>query len=390
MWSRGAVAVAVMCAVLTLPFVSGSESQPEIDDDVGDAAGTGADLGGAAVDIDAAWIDSEDLSVFNFVIKLGASLAPQQGETFTFVLHVLANGTDTPGTVTVTPGPATQASGSATGAFLAGTRLQLALSRPSLGSPVPGTNLTGLFVSSSYVGPAPVLTATDRAPNAAFGRDYIVGSLAPADQDYDGDTIGDRAELAAGTDPARRDSDSDGLDDAQEATLRTNATRADSDGDGVSDGQEVTDGTDPNASDSDGDGANDGAEAAAGTDPLLADSDDDGVSDGDELANATDPTQRDSDSDGLGDGQERVAGTNPNKADSDGDGHEDAYEIRKGTDPLDASDKPNASASGGSSNSTADGGEGKKSPGLAFALGGMSLLAAALIRQESLSRRKGR
>jgi len=66
------------------------------------------------------------------------------------------------------------------------------------------------------------------------------------DEDFDGDSLKNKAEIDVGTDPVLADADADGLDDGAELnTHKTDANNKDTDGDGVSDGKEVEIGTNP-------------------------------------------------------------------------------------------------------------------------------------------------
>lgn len=371
--------LAVLTVLLASAAQAGTESAPEVEDDGDDVTGTGASTTGAAAEIVAAWVDAEDLAAFNFVLRLGATPAPASGEKFTYIVHVTSNGTESTGVVTVTSGGA-QASGAASGAFLSGSRLQMTLSRIKLGDPAPGGNLSGLFVDAKFEGLLPVLAATDRAPDSGFGLDYTIGTLAAPGQDFDGDTLGDRAELGNGTDPASRDTDGDGIDDNVEPRNGTDPRKADTDADGLDDGNESTYGTNPRVADSDADGALDGAEVALGTDPLKGDTDGDGLGDGDELAGGSDPRKADTDGDKLDDGREKVCGTSPTKADSDGDGTGDETECRKAGVTQGPTKGSRTSSSAPQGNGTASNGKkGSPAPGLPL-LGlalGIALLAAS-------------
>lgn len=372
--------LAILAVLLASAAQAGTESAPEVDDDPDDATGTGASTTGAAAEIVSAWVDAEDEANFNVVVRLGATPAPGSGESFVYTVHVDANGTQHTGVVTVTAG-GTQASGVASGAFLSGSRLQLTLSRARLGSPPPGGNLSGLVVESEFEGILPVLAASDRAPSSGVGGNYTIGTLAGPGQDYDGDTLDDRSELANGTDPARRDTDGDGLDDDVEPRNGTDPRKADTDADGIDDGNESAHGTDPRVADTDADGVLDGAEVTLGTDPLDGDTDGDGLGDGDELAGGSDPRKADTDGDGLDDGRETVCGTSPTTTDTDGDGTSDLDDCRKAGLPQ----GPTASST---THSSGDGGPGgkRKSPGTGLPLAalGLGALAAVSVRRKDL------
>jgi hypothetical protein len=379
---RSAVALLAVLALLASSAHAGTEVAPEVQDDPDDATGTAASTTGAAADVIAAWIDAEDQSTFNFVLRLGATPAPASGETFTYAMHVKVNGTAHAGVVTVTSGGA-QASGVASGAFLSGSRLQMTLSRAKLGNPAPGGNLSELFVEADFESVLPVLTATDRAPDAGFGSNYTIGTLAGPGQDFDGDTLGDRSELGNGTDPANRDTDGDGIDDNVEPRNGTDPRKADTDADGLKDGEEAAHGTNPRVADSDADGALDGAEVALGTDPLKGDTDGDGLGDGDELAGGSDPRKADTDGDKLDDGREKVCGTSPTQADTDGDGTPDETECRKAG--VTQSPKTTTSTSGTSLGNSTSGGGKKRSPGTELPALALAFAAAVAATRRRLA-----
>ncbi len=199
----------------------------------------------------------------------------------------------------------------------------------------------------------------------------------PLNLDTDGDGAGDGMEAYFGTNAriaadVGADDDQDGLTWADEANLGTNPSDADTDGDGLCDGGRAAactwpggDGTGfqpgesdygsiPWDTDSDSDGRDDGWEAlkwdhgATGTAQdvdgdflngvIDSDSDNDGLTDGDEFTRTTDMTLADTDGDTLLDGDEvNYYGTLPKVADSDGDGLRDDEEFQTPkTDPRDA------------------------------------------------------
>ncbi|RPF85379.1 MAG: hypothetical protein CBB78_012655 [Roseibacillus sp. TMED18] len=101
-------------------------------------------------------------------------------------------------------------------------------------------------------------------------------NVADADEDPDGDSLSNSAELGLGTDPCNPDSDGDGLGDGVET------------GTGVFNGTRDT-GTDPLVADTDGDALGDLEEVQVGTDPFNPDTDGDGSPDGEEVSNQADP-----------------------------------------------------------------------------------------------------
>lgn len=84
----------------------------------------------------------------------------------------------------------------------------------------------------------------------------------PETADFDGDGVGNRAELQQGTDPfSAADTDGDGLPDDWEIRYFGSLAQsgsADPDGDGLTNLQEWQAATDPTKKDTDGDGVNDG------------------------------------------------------------------------------------------------------------------------------------
>jgi hypothetical protein len=204
---------------------------------------------------------------------------------------------------------------------------------------------------------------------AYFGTDARVPADVLADEDADGLTWADEANL--GTNPSDPDSDGDGLCDGSrgsncrfpgmgstgnmpgEQDYGSIAWEIDSDADGRTDSQEALK-WDPGASgsaqdvdgdllngvidsDSDNDGLTDGDEFSRTTDQSLPDTDGDRLKDGDEVAYyATNPKLLDTDVDGLFDGDEvETHHTQPTIWDSDGDGLGDGAEVNThGTDPL--------------------------------------------------------
>ncbi|QEP42085.1 DUF5011 domain-containing protein [Ectothiorhodospiraceae bacterium BW-2] len=104
-----------------------------------------------------------------------------------------------------------------------------------------------------------------------------------SDSDDDGDGVDDSVEIANGTDPLDADSDNDGVNDGADPFPLNPAEWLDSDGDGIgnnsdddddgdslSDAAEILLGTHPLLSDSDGDGANDNLEIDNGYSPLIS------------------------------------------------------------------------------------------------------------------------
>jgi hypothetical protein len=97
----------------------------------------------------------------------------------------------------------------------------------------------------------------------------------PFAADFDGDKVGNFAELTNGTDPlGYTDQDQDGLPDDWERHYFGNLSHsgtADSDGDGLTDAAEFAQGTNPNSNDTDADGMPDGWEVMYGLKPTVDD-----------------------------------------------------------------------------------------------------------------------
>jgi len=308
----------------------GTEDDPEITD--------GADVEGdvfedyAAIDVRKVWIDHETNESIFVIIQVEGDIEPSETPTqqFTYTLNFTYAGT--PGSYV-----ARSSSSNETGGTFEGAQVTIALNRASY---KPGQTLGSLFVATDgWTVSAGTSSASDRAPNENFGRDYLVGMEALPGVDYDGDGVDDRDEVRAGTNPTVRDTDQDFLDDGKEQQHGTDPLNPDSDDDGLLDGDEVDLGTDPLKPDSDDDGLLDGDEVDLGTDPLNPDSDDDGLSDGDEVFHGSDPLKQDSDGDGISDGDEvHLYGSDPTDTDTDNDGLTDKEEVDHGLDPTDPSD----------------------------------------------------
>ncbi|MHA1960469.1 MAG: M28 family peptidase [Candidatus Thorarchaeota archaeon] len=160
--------------------------------------------------------------------------------------------------------------------------------------------------------------------------------------DWDGDGLGDKGEIEAGTDIFVRDTDMDTIYDGLEVLYGMDPLRDDSeedlDDDGLTNLREVQIGTYPNTMDTDGDSMDDLWEVLYKTDPLVDDShldpDSDGLTNLEEYTHGADPFSMDGDFDGLSDSEEVDLGTNPLSDDSDGDGLRDQLEIIEGLNPL--------------------------------------------------------
>ncbi|MBP5702064.1 MAG: cellulose binding domain-containing protein, partial [Lachnospiraceae bacterium] len=146
------------------------------------------------------------------------------------------------------------------------------------------------------------------------------------DEDTDGDGLTNGLEEAIGTDPGLADTDGDELSDYQELYLTwTDPLLIDTDNNGVSDANEdldgdglgnldeITRGTDTGNPDTDRDDLSDYAEVYEyGTDPLNPDSDGDTLSDGDDVLLGFSPLLPDTDNNGILDCNEIVYQTTEN------------------------------------------------------------------------------
>ncbi len=320
---RGRLLALLLAMLLAAPLVSaGTAEEPELVDDADDQTGDTGPVTWENLDILKVWVATESPTEFTIIAEFSANPTAGTGRTATYTLKGTYDGAEQ-----------TLASTSAQ----EGTRRTFTVARGDLADIAPGKTLALILESAGTAG---TINGADKAPDSPEqSRAYVIGTLAEAGMDHDGDGIDDRDEIANGTDPANADSDGDGLSDGDEIARRTDPNNPDSDGDGLSDGDEVNVwGTDPLDPDSDGDGVNDGDEVADGTDPLNVDSDNDGLTDKEEKDAGTDPLLNDTDGDGLTDKQELDHGLNPNNpedaaADKDGDGVSNADEIAAGTDP---------------------------------------------------------
>lgn len=167
----------------------------------------------------------------------------------------------------------------------------------------------------------------------------------PTKADTDGDGMSDSSEFINEFDPNNPadgglDADGDGISNADEELTGTNPRNPDSNGNGINDGDEDFDGdtltnaaelnihnTNPRNPDTDGDQMPDGWEVEYGLDPnddngengQDGDPDGDGVSNFDEYLNGTDPNLTDTDNDGVDDNIEIDQGSDPNNSADDGE-----------------------------------------------------------------------
>ena len=195
----------------------------------------------------------------------------------------------------------------------------------------PPVSASGIFTADvngdgelDLVTPGAVMTwydvafATDLDGDGIFDSvedqyDCLDKNIADAEQDPDGDSLSNSAEVALGTNPCDSDSDGDGLGDGEEVNRLVRGQSAP---------------TDPLDEDTDGDGLSDRVETGTGLGNGMTDT-------------GTDPLLADTDGDALGDLQELQVGTNPLNPDTDGDGSPDGEEVSNQTDPLDASSNAN-------------------------------------------------
>ena len=149
----------------------------------------------------------------------------------------------------------------------------------------------------------------------------------------DGDNLTNLEEFENDSDPTKGDTDGDGYPDHEDQMPRDPEEYRDYDGDGVGDTADLDD---------DNDGLSDVCEDRYGFDPLTAnpsgqDTDGDGVMDDLECSAGTDPTRPDTDGDGLPDDFELAYGLDPLVDDAledlDGDGYTNEYEQEQGLDP---------------------------------------------------------
>jgi len=208
-------------------------------------------------------------------------------------------------------------------------------------------------------------------PSVDWDEDTIPNDYEGMEEDFDGDYIGNHADVDSDGDSLLDidegigdrdgdgapnfldlDSDGDGLSDEEEGDGDPdgdglpNYLDPDSDGDTMSDADELLYGLDPlDPSDADGDPDEDGLTSleevtVVGTDPMDADTDDDEIEDGVEVAEDLDPldpadAEEDLDGDGLNNRDElNVHGTGIRVPDSDGDGMTDGWEVTYDLDPL--------------------------------------------------------
>lgn len=191
-----------------------------------------------------------------------------------------------------------------------------------------GTAGFGYTGSGEFPGfPESVKVTSGYDPTAMEGGNDDHGGDTPDDgADTDGDGLTDTVEKAIGSDPELIDTDGDGLSDYMEYYLTwTSPTMIDTDEDGISDADEDVDGdglgnldevnrnTDVVHHDTDKDDLSDYDEIYKyATDPLIYDTDGDGLCDGDDVLLGFDPEMPDTDLNGILDSAEKVYQTTEN------------------------------------------------------------------------------
>jgi hypothetical protein len=137
-------------------------------------------------------------------------------------------------------------------AFLKPNQAEFAGTPPSASGTLLDTDSDGLADNAEQSG----WTVTVQLVNGDVLQRTVTGD--PGLADTDGDTLGDRDELLAGSNPRDPDTDGDGINDKDEISRwHSNPTRQDTDKDGLSDAADVSFDTSPILADTDGDGMND-------------------------------------------------------------------------------------------------------------------------------------
>ncbi len=187
--------------------------------------------------------------------------------------------------------------------------------------------LPGQSVTIGMIGSGGTITDEPSGYNlTSYGFTDVQIDDPDLDEDTDGDGLTNGLEEAIGTDPGLTDTDGDELSDYQELYLTwTDPLLIDTDNNGVSDANEdldgdglgnldeITRGTDTGNPDTDRDDLSDYAEVYEyGTDPLNPDSDGDTLSDGDDVLLGFSPLLPDTDNNGILDCNEIVYQTTEN------------------------------------------------------------------------------
>ncbi len=262
--SRLIPALGLALIVANFAVISGSAGSQE-DPEITDAAGDHKLAGGApdpdnvflSADILAAWVAEETDATFTLMVQAAQEIrgGSSNGQTTTHYTYsvsgVVGETAFLAGARIVGNPPEVTPIGDAAEASAAADILTLVVAKSTFEGVAPGTILGDLYASSSVQmqGSGPIL-ASDRAPDADFGRAYVFSPAAATGDvnDTDADLLNDTWEQEHfgnltynGTD----DPDADGCDNACEFAAGTDPNVADTDGDGISDGDEIAAGGDP-------------------------------------------------------------------------------------------------------------------------------------------------
>lgn len=287
--SFAVAALLVAGLLLIAPGHAGSAEDPEVTDGNDDvtvggapacAPGNACTSPGGFVNLLSAWVAKETSETITFQID-SADNANAYGPA-DYVFHFSLDGTDyqaglAAGQSSTSLGDdAEDPIGVASRAGWEDTLITIHVPREAIGSPAAGTVMTNLYVTSELdmLGQGAIIFE-DRAPDADFGRDYVLtkGSAGGADSEPADDPAEDPAPVPEPEDNTTQefnDDDADGLEDSWEQEHfegNTSGPSDDPDLDNCDNACEQAAGTDPNNWDTDGDGVQDGDEVAAGSDP---------------------------------------------------------------------------------------------------------------------------
>jgi hypothetical protein len=334
-----ALAFALALAAWVPATQAGTADAPEVSDATDDhTIGGIIPLEGAGqfinADITAAWIEDSG-SALTFTIQLQGTGAPTTTTNYDYAFNFEVAGTA--GVASCALGAAApvgsgvaEPGDAATACVMGGDSLVLmTVPKDAIGATA-GATLTGLFVEAQGTPVTnPLTVIEDRAPDADFGADYVVGSGGGngTPGDSDGDGLNDTWEIEQfGNVTAQNgtgDPDGDDLNNTEEFAIGTNATNPDTDGDGLDDKEDPfpLDPTKPGGT-------------GNGTGNETEDLDGDGLPDAWEREHFNSTTAQDGDgdpdTDGLSNEEEFDLGTDPTLADTDGDGLNDSTD----PDPL--------------------------------------------------------
>lgn len=322
---------------------AGTADAPEVTDATDDhAIGGTIPLEGVGqfvnADVTAAWIEDAGADLL-FVIAVQGGGTPTTTTNYDYTFHLEVAGTayeatGALGAAAPVGSGVVEPGGVATAATNTDGVITLTVPKEAIGATT-GDSVTGLFVEAQGTPVTnPLTVIEDRAPDADFGTDYVIGSGGAGGNgtagDADGDGLNDTKEVEQfGNITAQNgtgDPDGDGLNNTAEFGMGTNATMADTDGDGLDD-KEDSDPLDPSKPGTGGNGTGSNA---------TADLDGDDLPDAWEREHFNSTTaetgEGDPDTDGLQNHEEYEAGTDPNDADTDGDGLSDSTDPK----PLEA------------------------------------------------------